>query len=217
MNRFRSVLLIPPIGLTSAASSSSPRHRARWLRHNPNTRNHEETKPTGRAVVLCQVPTQAAPTIDASESKIGRSGCPKRPSARPPFVYVRAPKHEQPACAPAHPRKELREEVRDDHAQACLNVLQREVLCVAPAVRAEARPHACHDLEERPERRHDSIHVQVGVVAESRARVNPTNHVTAWRCAWKREAEGEKTDLPIASASSLARPRVSALEFSVPM
>jgi hypothetical protein len=37
---------------------------------NPNTRGHKETKPTGRAVILCQVPTQTAPTINASKNKI---------------------------------------------------------------------------------------------------------------------------------------------------
>ena len=45
---------------------------------------------------------------------------------------------EEPAPA-AHPRQQLREHVREQHAEPRLDVLQREVLRVGAAVRAEAR------------------------------------------------------------------------------
>ena len=45
---------------------------------------------------------------------------------------------EEPAPA-AHPRQQLREHVREQHAEPRLDVLQREVLGVRPAVRAKAR------------------------------------------------------------------------------
>jgi len=157
MNRFRSVLLIPPIGLTSAAS---PRPRALGKDSVQNKRSEERAK-TDRKSSRTWSGTHAsfAFRIGASEWNEEGHRSPPRASTNAPFVYVRASQHEQPAGAPAHPREELREEVCDHHAQACLNVLQREVLCVAPAVRAESRPHARHDLEERPERRHDGVHV----------------------------------------------------------
>ena len=98
----------------------------------------------------------------------------RRASSRVPFVYVRTPEYEKPTGTPTNPRQELRKEVRNHHSQARLDILQREVLRVASAVHTEARSHARHDLEERPERRHDAVYVHVRVVAELPIKIKST-------------------------------------------
>jgi hypothetical protein len=103
-------------------------------------------------------------------------------SAHPPLVNVRASQNKQPASSSADPRQELCEEVRDHHPQACLYILQRKVLGIAATVYTEARSHARHDLEERPERSHDSVHVQISVVART---YNSQSNRS--RCAQERE------------------------------
>ena len=154
---FRSVLLIPPIGLTSAEK--------------PRSKLGPKKTPilTRRTIVFSQVPTQAALASAHRNNETTTHIDPRRANERvqrAPFVYVRAPQHEQPASAPTNPRQELRKEVRNHHAQARLDILQRKVLRVASTVHAETRSLARHDLEERPERRHDIVHVQVRVVTE---------------------------------------------------
>ena len=100
----------------------------------------------------------------------------QRASTHAPFIYVCAPQHEKPPCATANPRKELRKEVCYYHSQTRLDILQREVLCIASAMYSEARSHACHDLKERPKRRYDSVHVHIRMVADVPVRLTDTQN-----------------------------------------
>ena len=104
MNRFRSVLLIPPMGLTSAINVRGTPSEQR-IKGNPETdlknnhiwsNNHASCAPIKRI-------------------KKGKQTT-QRASARAPFVYVRAPQHEQPPSATANPRQELRKEVCYHHS-----------------------------------------------------------------------------------------------------
>lgn len=83
-----------------------------------------------------------------------------------PLIHIRASEHEKPALPASHPWHQLREQVRDHHPQARLNVLQSEVLRPSPAVHAEARFYAGHIREEVADCSNERVHVQINVVAE---------------------------------------------------
>ena len=87
-----------------------------------------------------------------------------------PLIHVRAPQNEQPALAAPRPRHQLRKQVRDDHPQARLYVLQREILRGGAPVRLEPRPRTRDEHEQVAHRAHDRVHVQIDVVRADRAR-----------------------------------------------
>lgn len=116
------------------------------------------------AVVLGHVPEATTPTIETT-SQASSSSCrnyrprgaalplfpPRLPQALPTLtlppplpasppqrlVDVGTAEHEQEAGPAPHPERELREQVGHHHAQAGLDVLQRQVLRKAPALHTE--------------------------------------------------------------------------------
>jgi hypothetical protein len=153
MKRFRSALLIPPMGLTSAIN----------VRGTPSEQRTKETPETDLKNNRIWSNNHAS-CVPFTHQKKGTTT--RRASTHAPFIHIRAPEHEQSPSATANPRQELRKEVCYYHSQTRLDILQCEVLCIAPAMYSEARSHACHDLKEGPKRRYDFVHVHICVVAD---------------------------------------------------
>lgn len=82
------------------------------------------------------------------------------------FVHIGRAEHQQAAGPAAHPQHQLGEQVGQHHARARLDVLQRQVLAGAAAVRPELGHHAAGDGGEDGQQAGDgAVDVRLQVVA----------------------------------------------------
>lgn len=82
------------------------------------------------------------------------------------FVHVGRAEHQQAARPAAHPQHQLRQQVRHHHARPRLDVLQRQVLAGAAAVRPEARHQpAGNGGEHRQQGAHRTVDVHLQMMA----------------------------------------------------
>lgn len=112
-----------------------------------------------RAIVLRQIATQTASWGSDKETSFVSI----RDS---PLIHVCTSEHKQSTHFPADPWQKLREEIGKQHPQARLDVLQRQVLCVRPAMRPELRLLIRYEQEQLTNGVDADVHVQIDMVAE---------------------------------------------------
>mmetsp|Transcript_27668 Transcript_27668/g.81901 ORF Transcript_27668/g.81901 Transcript_27668/m.81901 type:complete len:286 (+) Transcript_27668:455-1312(+) len=127
------------------------RARAQWLQLRRRRRALHACKL--RIAQMLRAPPQEAPQVLLADAPNGVDVCAAAVVlghvATQALVNIGAAEHQQEARAAARPRRQLRQQERDDHADARLDVLQRQVLRGRAAINAEARRLAGNALEQR--------------------------------------------------------------------
>jgi hypothetical protein len=110
-----------------------------------------------RTVVLGQVSSQSTSSISDVPNDEAR-GCSR-------LIDVRTPQYQQSSIPPSDPRQQLSKQVRQQHPQPRLDVLQRQVLRIRAPVRSEFGLLGRDEEEESSNGEDDGVHVQIDVIS----------------------------------------------------